>query len=76
MFADNANKTKIDAYSSISVKMSKNLNLFKTGVTPFISIDNLLNKEYFDNIRINAFGSRFYEPAAGINFVGGLKLKL
>ena len=76
MFADNSNKTEIDAYSSISVKMSKNLNLFKTGITPFISIDNLLNKEYFDNIRINAFGSRFYEPAAGINFVGGLKLNL
>ena len=76
MFADNSNKTEIDGYSSISVKMSKNLNLFKTSITPFISIDNLFNKEYFDNIRINAFGSRFYEPAAGINFIGGLKLNL
>ena len=76
MFADNSNKTEIDAYSSISVKMSKNLNLFETSITPFISIDNLFNEEYFDNIRINAFGSRFYEPAAGINFVGGLKLNL
>ena len=76
MFADNANKTEIDAYSSISVKMSKNLNLFETSITPFISIDNLFNKEYFDNIRINAFGSRFYEPAPGISFFGGLKLNL
>jgi len=76
MFADNSNKTEIDAYSSISVKMSKNLNLFETSITPFISIDNLFNKEYFDNIRINAFGSRFYEPAPGINFIGGLKLNL
>ena len=76
MFADNANKTGIDGYSSINVKMSKNLNLFETSITPFISIDNLFNKEYFDNIRINAFGSRFYEPAPGINFIGGLKLNL
>ena len=76
MFADNSNKTEIDTYSSISVKMSKNLNLFETSITPFISIDNLFNKEYFDNIRINAFGSRFYEPAPGINFIGGLKLNL
>ena len=36
----------------------------------------LLNEDYFDNIRINAFGSRFYEPASGINFVCGLKLQL
>ena len=76
MFSDNSNKTEIDGYSSINVKMSKNLNLFKTSITPFISIDNLFNKEYFDNIRINAFGSRFYEPAPGINFIGGLKLNL
>ena len=76
MFADNANKKEIDRYSSINVKMSKNLNLFETSITPFISIDNLFNKEYFDNIRINAFGSRFYEPAPGINFIGGLKLNL
>ena len=76
MFADNSNKTEIDGYSLINVKMSKNLNLFKTSITPFISIDNLFNKEYFDNIRINAFGSRFYEPAPGINFIGGLKLNL
>ena len=76
MFADNTNKTEIDGYSSINVKMSKNLNLFETSITPFISIDNLFNKEYFDNIRINAFGSRFYEPAPGISFNGGLKLNL
>ena len=76
MFADNANETEIDGYSSISIKMSKNLKLFETSITPFISIDNLFNEEYFDNIRINAFGSRFYEPAPGISFNGGLKLNL
>jgi iron complex outermembrane receptor protein len=43
---------------------------------PFISIDNLLNEKYFDNIRINAFGSRFYEPASGMNIIGGLKINL
>ena len=76
MFADNANETEIDGYSTISIRMSKNLKIFKTSMIPFISIDNLLNEEYFDNIRINAFGSRFYEPASGINIVGGLKINL
>ena len=76
MFADNANETEINGYNSISVKMSKKLNLFETNIIPFISIDNLFNEKYFDNIRINAFGSRFYEPASGISFNGGLKLNL
>ena len=76
MFADNANETEIDGYNSVSIKMSKNLKIFKTSMIPFISIDNLLNEKYFDNIRINAFGSRFYEPASGINIAGGLKINL
>ena len=76
IYADNANNTEIVGYNSISFKMSKDLTLFQQNVTPFISIENLLNEDYFDNIRINAFGSRFYEPASGINFVCGLKLQL
>ena len=76
MFADNANETEIDGYNSVSIKMSKNLKIFKTSMIPFVSIDNLLNEKYFDNIRINAFGSRFYEPASGINIAGGLKINL
>jgi len=57
-------------------KISKKLDLFKINIIPFISIDNLLNQDYYDNIRINAFGSRFYEPAAGINLIGGVKINL
>ena len=76
IYADNTNNTEIAGYNSIGFKMSKDLTLFQKNVTPFISIENLLNEDYFDNIRINAFGSRFYEPASGINFVCGLKLQL
>ena len=76
IYADNANNTEIEGYNSIGFKMSKDLTLFQQNVTPFISIENLLNEDYFDNVRINAFGSRFYEPASGINFACGLKLQL
>ena len=47
--------------------------LFGLDVIPFLAIENLLDEEYIDNIRINAFGSRFYEAAPKINFVSGLK---
>jgi iron complex outermembrane receptor protein len=35
-------------------------------------INNLLNTGYSDNIRINAFGRRYFEPAPGVNFFGTL----
>jgi len=39
-------------------------------------INNLLNATYFDNIRLNAFGVRYYEPAPGRNFYLGLQFNL
>ena len=76
MFADNSNETLISSYSLIGLKFSKKIKLLNQNITPFLSIDNMFNKEYFDNIRINAFGSRFYEPAPKINYVAGLKINL
>jgi len=45
-------------------------------VKPFFSIHNILNVSYFDNLRVNAFGSRFYEPAAGRNVQFGVSIGL
>jgi iron complex outermembrane receptor protein len=39
-------------------------------------INNLLNTTYYDNIRLNAFGARFYEPAPGRNFYLGFQISL
>ena len=39
----------------------------------FVSFNNILNEKYFDNIRINAFGSRHYEPAPGFNIMFGVR---
>ena len=40
----------------------------------FLGVNNTFNQEYFDNIRINAFGKRYYEPAPKRNFYFGLNL--
>ena len=76
LYADNSNNTLINSFNLISMKISKKMKLFNMNILPFIAIDNLLNEKYYDNIRINAFGSRFYEPAPKINFIGGIKLNI
>ena len=38
----------------------------------FAGINNLFNVQYFDNIRLNAFGKRYYEPAPGRNLFFGV----
>ena len=46
----------------------KSLNDFEF----FAGINNLFDRKYNDNIRINAWGKRYYEPAPMRNFYFGV----
>ena len=50
------------------------VNLEKTRINLFLQIQNLYNTNYVLGFDINAFGSRFYNPAAKRNFVLGMKI--
>ncbi|MDC0560127.1 TonB-dependent receptor [Flavobacteriaceae bacterium] len=67
-YADNANETLISSYNLLNVKYSK--EIFNSEI--FLGVNNAFNQEYFDNIRINAFGKRYYEPAPKRNFYFGI----
>jgi iron complex outermembrane receptor protein len=68
-YADNANETLISSYNLLNVKYSK--DIFSNSEI-FLGLNNAFNQEYFDNIRINAFGKRYYEPAPKRNFYFGV----
>ena len=76
MYANNSNETSINNYDIFNLNFSKRLIFFNKKMTPFFSIQNLFSANYYDNIRINAFGSRFYEPAPKINYSAGFKILL
>ncbi len=70
-YADNANETLISSYNLLNIKYSKEI-FNKSEI--FLGVNNAFNQEYFDNIRINAFGKRYYEPAPKRNFYFGINL--
>ncbi|MDA8630419.1 TonB-dependent receptor [Flavobacteriaceae bacterium] len=70
-YADNANETLISSYNLLNIKYSK--EIFKKSEI-FLGVNNAFNQEYFDNIRINAFGKRYYEPAPKRNFYFGINI--
>jgi iron complex outermembrane receptor protein len=72
-FADNANAILIDHYVLANFEIEKQFHLKSTSIELGCSIFNLTNTRYFDNIRINAFGSRFYEPAAGTQLLFSIR---
>ena len=68
-YADNLNETLIGSYNIFNIKYSK--KVFRNSEF-FLGANNIFNQEDYDNIRINAFGRRYYEPAPKRNFYFGI----
>ena len=75
LYTNNSNSVKVDGFNRLNLKISKEINYKKITIDPFLIFKNILGTSYYDNIRINAFGARYYEPAAKANFYGGIKIK-
>ncbi len=73
MYAEDGNLTTIKPYQIANIKASYELKKGKLNFIPFLGVNNLFNTKYFDNIRINAFGNRYYETAAPTNIYAGIR---
>ncbi len=75
-FADNANIARIENAWIFNGRLGKTIPAGNDELTVYLGIDNIFDEMYFDNIRINAFGGRYYEPAPGRTFYTGLAYEL
>ncbi len=75
LWVDDQNETEIDRYLEVSFSVRYSVSFTKISFTPSFGVRNLLDQQYFDNVRINAFGGRYYEPAPGRNYYIALGLR-
>ena len=75
LFTNDSNTVTDDAYALLNLRIGYEQAWNNFLLAPFFGINNALDAEYNSNIRINAFGSRFFEPAPGINVYGGVKAR-
>ena len=68
IYSDDANQNKVSPYFLSNLKIWKPYDNFEI----FGGINNLFDRKYNDNIRINAWGKRYYEPAPTRNFYFGI----
>ena len=71
-FANNANTVADDAYTLSNLRLGFDASRGGATFSPFIGINNLFDQAYNSNIRINAFGGRFFEPGPERNIYGGI----
>jgi iron complex outermembrane receptor protein len=75
-FAENENLVEVSGYQLLNLRVGHAFDFRESKLRPYIGINNVLNQEYTDNVRINAFGGRFFEPAPDINVYGGVVVQL
>ena len=66
--ADNANTAAASEYFSLDVHLGRDFTAGSLDLGLSAGIANLFDERYIDNVRVNAFGGRFFEPAPGRTF--------
>lgn len=74
-YANDSNATEVDSYSVSDLRLGLEKTFGSWQVAPFVGINNVLDETYFSNIRLNAFGGRFYEPAPERYIYGGIRIQ-
>ena len=74
LYANDTNTEKISSFWRDDINFSIPLKIGKNNLDFFLGCNNIFDKLYSDNVRINAFGNRFYEAAPGRIFFTGLRI--
>jgi len=73
--ADNANTAASPDYLVVDAHIGRNFSAGRLDMDLSAGVGNLFDERYIDNVRVNAFGGRYFEPAPGTTFHVGLEAR-
>jgi len=73
---DDANAVRVSGHQVVDVRAGWRLASGGWRVQPYAGVNNLFDERYNDNLRVNAFGGRFFEPAPGRNVYAGIRASM
>jgi len=76
LFADSANSSLVHSATVANLRFGLKKTFDKLDIEPFIGIGNVFDTDYIANVRINAFGGRYFEPGPDRNVYGGVSVRL
>ena len=74
LYANDNNTEEINSFWRDDISLSIPVRIGKNSFDLFLGCNNIFDKLYSDNVRINAFGNRYYEAAPGRIFFTGIKI--
>ncbi|MCP5057044.1 MAG: TonB-dependent receptor [bacterium] len=75
IYLNDANTAKDGSALVSNLRLAWPLHAGHLRITPFFGVNNLFDRAYQSNVRINAFGGRYYEPAPDRNLYGGVGVR-
>ncbi|MEE4639446.1 MAG: TonB-dependent receptor [Wenzhouxiangella sp.] len=75
VYADNANRERVAGYGLVNARLGRQLDLGRQRLEVFVALNNLTDRHYFSNVRVNAARGAYYEPAPERNVFGGFRLR-
>ena len=76
IYLNDANTVKEKEYIIGNLLLSSDFKINESNLNLYVGINNLYNEKYSAGYDLNAFGNRFYNPAATTNFYIGTKIIL
>ncbi|SFC06597.1 iron complex outermembrane recepter protein [Marinospirillum celere] len=74
VYADNQNSRQVSGYGLVNSRLGSRQQLQHLRVDTYIGINNLFNRDYPANLRINS-GDNYLEPGPGRHFYAGINLR-
>jgi len=81
VYAENTNRTRIGSHAVVNTRFGKHWNFNRRRLEIHTGINNLFDRDYYSNIRINANSDRpapsdrgYFEPAPGRTLYAGVTL--
>ncbi|MDW3645791.1 MAG: TonB-dependent receptor [Bacteroidia bacterium] len=76
IYTNDRNSVKLDPYSLLNARVAWTFKSSWGEIEPFFGVNNIFDKLYPGNVRINAFGGRFYEAGAGAHVFAGIRARV
>ena len=74
IYLNDSNDQNTNPYSLLNLRLGNEFQIFGSRLKIHIGANNVLNENYYSNLRVNAWGGRFYEPAPLANLYFGTEV--
>jgi iron complex outermembrane receptor protein len=75
MYADDANTATADAWWVADARVTADLRAGPWRIGPTVGVENVFDRRYVGAVTVNGANGRYYEPAAGRTFYGGMMVR-